>query len=71
MPADRPALWRGVHNFEDRTEPVSAEVVLDTSFVVAALNVAEPWHPQAVDYLERLTDAQSLLIYNRLPFRRT
>lgn len=66
MPAGRPALVRGIYNFEDATLDVPPEVVLDTSFVVAALNASEPTHRQAVDYLQRLTDEQSVLIYNRL-----
>lgn len=66
MPVGRPALTRGIYNFEDATLDVPAEVVLDTSFVIAALNASEPAHQQAVNYLQRLTDEQSVLIYNRL-----
>lgn len=40
--------------------------MLDTSFVISALNSGEPKHVEAVDFLQRLTDAQSLLVYNRL-----
>lgn len=64
--AGRRPLPRGVYNFEDPTLEVPSEVLLDTSFVVAALNVSEPKHRQCVDYLQRLTDEQSLLVYNRL-----
>lgn len=55
-----------MHNFEDADINVPAEVLLDTSFVIAALNSGEPKHREAVDYLQRLTDEQSLLVYNRL-----
>ena len=64
--AGRPPLPRGVYNFEDLTQKVPSEVLLDTSFVVAVLNVSEPKHRECVDFLQRLTDEQSLLVYNRL-----
>jgi len=62
----RTPLARGVVNFEDQGVDPPAEVVLDTCFVVAALNQAEPMHAAAVGYLTRLIDAQSLLVFNRL-----
>lgn len=62
----RPALPRRVFDFEDAHLHVPSEAVLDTCFVIAALNGAEPFHRQAVDYLQRLTDSESLLVHNRL-----
>lgn len=62
----RPPLTREVYNFEDAALAIPAEVVLDTSFVVSALNVSEPKHRECVAFLQRLTDEQSLLVYNRL-----
>lgn len=62
----RAPLSRGVVNFEDHKVQPPAEVVLDTCFVVAALNASEPTHAAAVSYLSRLVSAQSLLVFNRL-----
>lgn len=55
-----------MHSFEDPNLDVPGEILLDTSFVIAALNSGEPKHSEAVDYLQRLTHEQSLLVYNRL-----
>lgn len=62
----RPALPRQVLSFEDPDLIVPGEVVLDTSFVVAALNSAEHKHAECVAFLARLTDRGSLLVHNRL-----
>lgn len=64
MVSGRKPLARGVYCFEDCPPP--DELVLDTSFVVAALNSGEPHHEAAVAYLRRLTSSQSLVVYNRL-----
>lgn len=62
----RPALPRRVFSFEDPDLIVPGEVVLDTSFVVVALNSAEPKHAECVAFLTQLTDRGSLLVHNRL-----
>jgi len=40
--------------------------VLDTSFVVHALIRTQPSHQPALEFLQRLAEAETLILYNRL-----
>ncbi len=57
---------RGVISYEDQLQPTPQDVVVDTSFVVRALNPSEQGHEAAQTFLTRLVDAEAVVYFNRL-----
>src|SRR4051812_29740116 len=57
---------REVFSFEAPDCPIPEVPLLDSSFVVNALLSGEAHHTAAVEYLERLADADSFLIFSHL-----
>lgn len=68
MPAlkGRPPHVRGVLSYEDLLQPTPHDVVVDTSFVIRALNRSEQGHVGAQTFLARLVDAEAVVYFNRL-----
>src|SRR5436309_9043286 len=64
-PLRRPPAERNVHSFEGLPVPPE-EVVLDTSFVVDAVFRSQNRHAACRAFLDRLADAGSAVIFNRL-----
>lgn len=59
-------MSRGVHSFEDDELLVPERVLVDTSFVVEALIRSQPLHRRCQDFLLRLAEAGTELVYSRL-----
>jgi predicted nucleic acid-binding protein len=62
----RPPLSRGVWSLEDPMVVVPGRVLVDTSFVVEALIVSQPVHESCLDFLVRLAEAETELVFSRL-----
>lgn len=62
----RPAHVREVRSFEDPSLILPEDVVLDTSFVIAALVTTEPLHSAARAFMLRLVTEEVVVYYNRL-----
>ncbi len=62
----RPPHPRGVYSFDSADVAVPGVVVLDTSFVVNALDADEKHHPAAQQWLSRASAEGALLVFNRL-----
>lgn len=66
LPGPRRPAARGVYSFEDPGLFLPKEVVLDSSFVVAALLPRQPHHRAARSFLGHLADEASTFYFNRL-----
>lgn len=66
MARGRPPSPRGVYSFEDPTLLPPGELALDTSFVVHALVPRQVLHPQCRGFLERVSESDGTVFFNRL-----
>jgi predicted nucleic acid-binding protein len=62
----RPPATRNVHSFQNRTQPIPGELLLDTSFVVEALITTQPLHTSAVEFLVEIAEAGVRVRYSAL-----
>jgi LytS/YehU family sensor histidine kinase len=65
-PRGRPPATRNVHSFQNRTQPIPGELLLDTSFVVEALITTQPLHTPAVEFLVEIAEAGVQVRYSAL-----